>query len=717
MRNDLIPFWKILIVEDEALLAEETRERLSRLGHTIVGIADTGDAAIAMAGRHRPDLILMDIRLKGAMSGIEAASRIYEQLRIPVVFTTAHSDHDTLQRAQTPAQFGYVIKPFREQDLMMAIRLAMHTFHAQASLQKTHVTHAAILGSIAESVVVLDPRGCVSFMNLSAEELLDLPLVDALDQPADRVITLRTEAEGPVMPLASIMQPDPDLHPHAGRPHVLVTRRGRLANVELTATPIKDAGGKQLGTAIVLKDVTDQKLQEEVIWHQAHFDEITELPNRIHFYKLLYPAIKRAKEYGYRLAFLLLDLDHFKEINDTLSHLTGNQLLGAVAGRLRNCLRESDILARLGGDEFAIAMPDIRDLAEVEQTAQRLLDALSLPFQIGDYPLHITASIGISLYPQHARLREDLLKYADQAMYTAKAGGRGRYVFFTQAMREQSEEKQALIGDLRLALPRKELSVHYQPIVELATGRVTKAEALLRWTHPKLGPIGPLKFIPLAEETGLIHEIGEWVLDQASGMVEQLWKRLGYPIQISINTSAVQLASPHFGAIDWVRKLNGLQIPEQSIAIEITENTLVKNSQSIPSHLIDFRNHGIEVAIDDFGTGDSSLSYLKKFDIDYLKIDAAFTRDLDDNTSDRALTRAIIAMAHELGGKTIAEGVETDLQRRLLMQMGCDYAQGYFFSRPLPADEFAAYVKACGPDARPPAVQATPAPISRPSFS
>jgi diguanylate cyclase (GGDEF)-like protein/PAS domain S-box-containing protein len=433
-------------------------------------------------------------------------------------------------------------------------------------------------------------------------------------------------------------------------------------------------------------DITDQKQKVELIWQQANFDPLTELPNRRLFHDRLEQEIKKAHRTDMPLALLFIDLDRFKEVNDTLGHAKGDLLLVEAARRIRNCVRDTDTVARLGGDEFTVIVPNYEQPVHLERIAQDIIGALSGPFDLGDGDAgYISASIGIALYPDDARNIDDLMKHADQAMYAAKTAGRNCFSHFTHSMQMEAQEKLALTNDLRHALSRDEIQVYYQPIIELATGRIEKAEALLRWHHPVRGMISPAVFIPLAEEFGLIYDIGDWVFLQAVSSVADWHKRFKRMVQVSVNRSPVEFDKD---PTRWIDVLTGAGLPGGSITIEITEGLLLRKSEKVRQCLLEFRNHGIEVSIDDFGTGFSALSYLKQFDIDYLKIDRSFVNSLTENDSDKALVEAIIVMAHKLGIKTIAEGVETEAQRDMLLAFDCDYAQGYLYSRPVPVVEF-----------------------------
>ncbi|MFC7515346.1 EAL domain-containing protein [Herbaspirillum sp. GCM10030257] len=438
----------------------------------------------------------------------------------------------------------------------------------------------------------------------------------------------------------------------------------------------------------LFSDITKKRETDELIWRQANFDTLTGLPNRSMFHDRLHQAIKQANRADQQVALLFLDLDFFKEVNDTLGHAMGDRLLQDAARRVRACVRETDTVARLGGDEFTVILGDLHDTRSVERAVNDILHTLAEPFQLGTEQVYISASIGITFHPEDGTETDTLLKNADQAMYAAKAQGRNRYSYFTASMQEAAQNRKRLVSDLRIALHEKQFRVYYQPIVDLSTGRIHKAEALIRWQHPVRGLINPLEFIPIAEETGMITELGEWIFRQAARQVGAWHTRHDPSFQISVNVSPVQLQNEGINHESWLSCLESLELPGQCVVVEITEGVLMDSSAGVTDQLLRFRDNGVQVALDDFGTGYSSLSYLKKFDIDYIKIDKSFVQNLAPGSDDMALCDAIIVMAHKLGIKVVAEGVETELQRQLLAASNCDYAQGYLFSRPLPAEEF-----------------------------
>ena len=434
-------------------------------------------------------------------------------------------------------------------------------------------------------------------------------------------------------------------------------------------------------------DITDKRRSEAVIWEHANFDLLTGLPNRRLFRDRLDHEIRKAQRSGQPLALLFIDLDRFKEANDLLGHTVGDQVLIESARRICACVRQSDTVARLGGDEFTVILNELDASRHVDSVAQKINETLSQPFLFGNEVIYLSASIGITLYPNDAASAEDLIRNADQAMYVVKNEGRNHFSYFTPSMQREANDRLRLISDLRVALRRNQLQVHYQPIIDLRSGRVAKAEALLRWRHPVLGMIAPARFVALAEETGLISEIGDWVFLQAAARARDWTRRTGQPFSVSVNKSPVQFV-PRINEVDWPAHLHTLGLTGSSVSVEITEGLLLDASPSVSATLLAYHDAGIKVAIDDFGTGYSSIAYLKKFAVDYLKIDQSFVRDIGASPGDRAIVRSIIAMAHELGLQVIAEGIETLEQKNFLVEGQCDFGQGFLFSRAVPAKEF-----------------------------
>lgn len=464
-------------------------------------------------------------------------------------------------------------------------------------------------------------------------------------------------------------------------------KNGEIHIKRMTINIIPNSDGKTYRYVGLFSDITDIKKNEATIWRQANYDPLTELPNRRLFMDRLEQEILKADRFDTAIALLFIDLDRFKEVNDTLGHQAGDAMLIEAAKRIEACIRSSDTVSRLGGDEFMVILADLHDCSHIESIAEKILLSLQEPLQLGHELFFTSGSIGITLYPNDAKTSEELVKNADQAMYVSKSGGRNRFSYFTSSMQEDAQARLKLTSELRAAIEEKQFSLFYQPIVELSTGIIHKAEALIRWRHPALGLVSPATFIPLAEETGLIVEMGDWIFKDAAKFAKQISQKTGQAFQISVNKSPVQFRES-FKRHDWIAYLNEIGLHPKQIVVEITEGLLLDSDPSVRNRLLEYRDAGIEVAIDDFGTGYSSLSYLNKFDIDYLKIDQSFTRNLRTGSSEMAISEAIIVMAHKLGLKVIAEGVETEDQRNLLAAAGCDFVQGYLYSKPIPEKDF-----------------------------
>lgn len=451
-----------------------------------------------------------------------------------------------------------------------------------------------------------------------------------------------------------------------------------ICNIDLLET------SKTRQYLVMIQDITERKSHEKKIWHQAHYDFLTGLPNRSLLQDRVVQLIKKGTRSGKAFAFLLIDLDGFKDINDTLGHDKGDELLIEVAGRIEQTLRDSDTVARLGGDEFVVLISDFDNRYSIDKLAENITSAISNPYQLDLKTVHITASLGITMFPEDGEGMVSLLKNADQAMYAAKKLGRNQYQYFTQSMQQTAIARMQLIGDMRLAIQNERFSLLYQPIVTLSSGEIHKAEALLRWDHEKLGLIEPEGFISVAEDSGLINDIGVMVFNQVTKQAKDWAKNFDSAMQISVNVSAVQFQQ-RLNLFDFQQQCERFGHP---ICIEITESLLMASNPEVIELLQGLRKTGLQISLDDFGTGYSSLSYLRKFDIDYLKIDRIFVSNLVNSPDDRALCTAIVAMAHTLGMKVIAEGIETEKQLGILKKIGCDYGQGFYISDPLSADDF-----------------------------
>ena len=455
---------------------------------------------------------------------------------------------------------------------------------------------------------------------------------------------------------------------------------------ELVVTPLHQ--DRLVGVVVMHVNITAARAMALQMAHLAEHDSLTGLPNRLLLNDRVSQAIVLATRHKKRIALLFLDLDGFKHINDSLGHPIGDKVLQATGKRLVDCVRAADTVSRLGGDEFVVLLSEVAHPEDAAITARRMLQAVAEPQSIDHHDLHVTTSIGLSVFPDDGLDGETLVKNADMAMYQAKENGRQTYQFFKPAMNVRAVERQSIEESLQRALEQQEFSVHYQPKVDLRTGKITGAEALIRWTHPTRGPVSPAQFIPVAEDSGLIRPIGKWVLREACNQA-QVWADAGLPATtIAVNVSAAEFLQENF-LEDVFRILRETGMDPRSLELEVTESVLMKRADSAVSALQELRARGVQVAVDDFGTGYSSLSYLRKFPIDALKIDQSFVRQITTTPDDTTIVSAIISMGRSMKLRVIAEGVETREEMAFLQAHQCHEAQGYYFSKPVPPHQFA----------------------------
>lgn len=688
----------ILIVEDEAIVAQDLQLILKDLGYNASETANTGELALQKAAKIHPDLILMDIRIIGEMDGIATATAILQQFDIPIVYLTAYADQETLARAKHTSPYGYIVKPFDEKELCTTIEIALYKHKQEQKLKVTAQWLNTILKSIGDGVMATDNQGHITFLNAAAEKITGWSLKQALGKQSNEVFYIVDAKTRKILenPLPKVLQTGKVFHLPAEV--LLIKKDGQEIYIEDSIAPIVDCSGiiplgdhqgSLMGTVIIFRDATDKKLAVKNLHRKAFYDSLTNLPNRDWFRERLTDAVERVKRNrDYLFAVLFLDLDRFKTINDSLGHPVGDQLLVAVAARLSNSVRSFDTVARLGGDEFAIILESLQCPRESCKVAERILKQLSTPFMIDGNEILTSSSIGIVISCNDDRTIDDLITDADIAMYQAKEKGKGCYEIFDQEMRLQVMATSQMENELRVALAENQLVVYYQPIVSLPTHSITGFEALVRWIHPQKGSLSPAKFIPIAEETGLIIKIDFWVLREACHQLKIWQEKNFYSSALSIS---VNLSSKHFRQLDCLQRIKEIldeaNIEPSCIKLEITESVLIENPSSTAKILAELKDLGIALSLDDFGTGYSSLSYLQQFPLDVLKIDRCFVRDLHQNTKNATIAKALIEIAHQLNLTVVAEGVETEEELAFLSQHSCDTVQGYFFSPPVATAE------------------------------
>jgi diguanylate cyclase (GGDEF)-like protein/PAS domain S-box-containing protein len=639
------------------------------------------------------DIILLDLGLPD-VQGLETVRRAHAAApHVPLVVLTSMDDELMAAQALREGAQDYLIKDQIDGRLLLrALRYSVERKVMQEELFAEKERAQVTLNSIGDAVICTDIAGNVSFLNLVAEKMSGWSRQDAAGRPMAEVFRIldAPSHETVANPMETAVSQDRTVHLRSNC--LLIRRDGFETPIEDSVAPIHDREGKVTGAVIVFHDVSETRAMALQMAHSAQHDYLTGLPNRALVNDRVSQAIAFASRHSTKVAVLFLDLDGFKHINDSLGHAIGDKLLQSVAKRLVNCVRGSDTVSRQGGDEFVVLVSEAEQSEDAAITARRMLQAVAEAHSIDQHDLYVTTSIGISVYPDDGMDAETLIKNADTAMYQAKENGRQSYQFFKPAMNVRAVERQSIEESLRRALEREELTLHYQPKINLKTGEITGAEALIRWTHPTRGPVPPAQFIPVAEDCGLILPIGRWGLREACRQA-RAWVDAGLSLTtMAVNISAMEFRDEHF--LEGVFAiLNDTGLDPRSLELELTETVLMKRAEATEAILKALRVIGVQAAVDDFGTGYSSLSYLRRFSIDALKIDQSFVRQLTTVPDETAIVTAIISMGRSLKLRVIAEGVETHEQLEFLRAHLCDEAQGYYFSRPVSAQEFARLLK------------------------
>jgi diguanylate cyclase (GGDEF)-like protein/PAS domain S-box-containing protein len=633
------------------------------------------------------DVLLLDLSHTDGQ-GEDILNELRKHVMTPptVVLTGAQNESLGVRALQLGA-LDYLIKDRTDVDALLRLLLyAAECGKTKSALLESEARYRLLLESLSDYVYTVQIEngrpvatshgpGCVAVTGYSSDEYSANPFLWYL--------MIHEEDRQAVMEQADAVLSRKSAYPLE---HRIIHKDGRMRWIKNTPVPRIDQQGHLIAYDGLVSDITDRKQAEQKLTHIAYYDALTNLPNRELFRDRLRQAIIQARRHKRMFAVMILDLDRFKGINDTLGHKIGDSLLQYVSERLVNSIREGDTVARLGGDEFIILFPDIAQARDASFVAQKIHNTLLKGFLLDSQELFITASIGISLYPSDGTDVDTLIKNADVAMYQAKAQGRNNYQFYTPTMNTEALSKLMLENNLRKALERKEFVLHYQPLVELSTGRITGAEALVRWKHPRLGLLSPLEFIPIAEETGLIVPIGEWILENVC-VQGKTWNEMGLsPFRMTVNLSMRQFA--HDAVLKTV--LNALEksdLDPDHLELELTESIVMQNAEQTIVTLHELKSAGIQISLDDFGTGFSSLSYLKNLPLNRLKLDRSFVSGLAKETKNESISKAIIGIAHSLSLKVIAEGVETFDQLELLRSWKCDEVQGFLFSRPIPVEE------------------------------
>ena len=683
---------KVLIITGDGVEAEVLRKVLGnfREGAFIVEWVRQLSEGLDRLRAGGIDAIIAELALPDSQ-GIDTFDRLFAASPHTPIVTLSAADDETLTTAtvQRGAQ-GYLSKSNLDNSL---VAQSLHNLIQRKAVEETYFLEKAraeiTLNSISDAVIGTDMMGNVDYLNITAESMTGWSREEARGHPIGdvmRIIDGDTREPKP-NPIDLVLQHNKSMALTAGT--ILIRRDGHEATIEDSAAPIHDWDEKMTGAVIVFHDVTASQAMALKMAHLAQHDFLTNLPNRVLLNDRVAQAISLAKRRGTHLAVLFLDLDNFKHINDSLGHSIGDKLLQSVANRLCACVRASDTVSRQGGDEFVVLLTEDRFTENAAQIADKILSALAAPHVIGEHELHVTTSIGISVYPADGQDAETLLKNADTAMYSAKEKGRNNYQYFKTEMNVHAVERQTMEAALRSALQRQEFVLHYQPKVNLETGAISGVEALLRWMHPQWGLMLPGGFMPVAENCGLMVPIGRWVLREACTQTKG-WQEAGLsPHSISVNISA-----PEFCAKNFIEDIHAILaetgLDPRCLHLEITESVLMRDAEASIDILEQLKKIGVQVAVDDFGAGFSSLRYLARFPVDILKIAPSFVRDISSTTGSGVIASAVIAMAASLKQVVVAEGVEDQLQWAFLKVQHCDEGQGYLFGRPLAAEPFTA---------------------------
>jgi len=675
---------RILYVEDSRSQREVTKAMLEKHG-AIVDAFASAEAAWESFLKYDYNIVLTDIVLEGMMSGLVFVNQIRRQIGVkgdlPILALTAFDDTTRRIELFHLGVTEYIVKPILEDELVVRVNSLIHRNKLMTQDEERQIA-SIVYQESKEAMFICDEDKKIIATNPAFTKITGYSSKEVYGRNP-KLLNSGKQGAGFYKSMWETI-----ITTGHWQGEIWNKRKSGEEYIEwLMLNTILDDQGKVRRYIAIFFDITEKKMAEKLIWTQENYDPLTQLPNRKMFHEQLKHELELSIKAGKGLGLLSLGLDKFKEVNDALGHSVGDILLFEAAKRILMSVKKEGVVARLGGDEFGVILPELNDVHSIDHIAQAIKQSLSQPFSLAGEEIFISVSIGISISPEDTLDDDQLLNNAEQAMQAAKHLGRNRFNYFTKAMQVSALYRLHLLNDMRSALAKQQFELYYQPIVDIKTGVIHKAEALLRWHHPEYGMVMPEDFIPLAEESGLIVDIGDWVFKQAVYQVKHFREKWGINIQISINKSPVQ-----FQAVDdhlsWISYLKEQGLTGESVVIEITEGLLMNNNSSVIAQLNQFHDTGIQISMDDFGTGYSSLSYLKKFDIDYLKIDRSFVKHLAPQADELFLSEAIIIMGHALRMSIIAEGVETEQQRQLLIDMGCEYGQGYLFSKPVPAAAF-----------------------------
>jgi diguanylate cyclase (GGDEF)-like protein/PAS domain S-box-containing protein len=638
--------------------------------------------------RHPYSAVLLDLTLPESrgLAAVDELRKVAPKVAIMILAPAA--DQALARRAVDRGASDSVVTD--QIDTRSLVQLIAMMFERRASEERKFVEREraeVTLNSIGDAVMTTDTQGNVTYLNAEAESLTGWTRAEAFARPLAEVLDVTDGLTGQHAQDPSRLAIEHNKKVRLKGSYILVGREGKETAIEHSAAPIHDRQGNILGAVIVFRDVIVSRERRLQMLHLAEHDALTDLPNRLLLNDRLARSIALARRYGRRLAVLFLDCDRFKHINDTLGHAVGDQVLRSIAKRLSTCVRESDTVSRHGGDEFLVLLSEVDQPEDARLIAEKIVSSVAEPHFVSGHELQLTASVGIALYPEDGQDAQSLIMRADTAMYHAKNTGRNRVGFYRADMEAPSIKRSSIESELRSALDKHEFELFYQPTIDLETGVISGAEALMRWNHPERGLVAPDQFIPAAEASGLIIPMGRWALCEACRQAKA-WQDAGLPpIPIAVNVSALQFRTAGF--LDDIKRFLGESgLLPQYLQLELTESALMVDNASTTSLLEVLKQNGVILKVDDFGTGPSSLSYLQRCPVDVLKIDQSFVADIEPTPEGAPLVRAVIAMGKGLGCRVVAEGVETKHQFAYLRAENCDEGQGFHFSPPVNAEAF-----------------------------
>lgn len=670
----------LVVVEDEVLVARDIKARLTRMGYEVLATASRGEEAVEKVLRLRPDLVLMDINIIGEMDGVDAAINIHVQYDVPVIFCTAYSNRETLERVQVAGPYGYVLKPFNNRELEINIEIALYKHAVEKDLADTRRHLDATLANVSDGVISADMKGQILTLNPAAEALTGWTQDEARASTLTEVLRLLPfSPEGAALDLVELshsLSMDPRCRQHVCK------KQGGVLPVEIAVSINRSPDADLM--VITLRDISQQLYYEEEIRRNAFFDPLTGLPNRTLFMDHLGISLRHRSDGDQALfAVLFVGLDNFSAITAGLGHEQGDQVLREVGQRIAATVGTNDMVSRFTGDKFAVLLDPVDNAAGVLEICRKIQAAIRRPLSVQGTGMDLSASVGLVLHHDGYRTTAEIIRDADNAIHRAKLEGAGSHVMFDHHMYETALTFLQLKTGMEQALHDETFEVYYQPIVDAITEKMVSMEALVRWRHPTRGIISPADFIPIAEKTGLIVPLGEFVLRAVCQQLRS-WQAAGFQsFQVAVNLSARQFDGHLVELVRDVVRETG--ISPSALILEITEGVAMQDVDRNIVILKALHAMGLGISIDDFGTGYSSLAYLKRLPLNTLKIDQCFIHDIATSAEDLEITRAIIALGHNLNLNVLAEGVETNEQLQWLKSSGCDYIQGYYYCRPLPA--------------------------------